>query len=89
MIDVVPDELCEHVQLGATMAGGFVFAAETPPINVGMCEVCLNWCYSHFDEPQKLEASDPPYCNPCSGRRGYAVFHEPGAKSCIDSSGAG
>jgi len=50
----VPDELCEHVELGAEMAGGIVFTAETPIKSVGMCQPCLDWCKSNFDDPHPL-----------------------------------
>jgi len=50
----VPDELCEHVELGAEIAGGVVFTAETPIKSVGMCQLCLDWCGSNFDNPHPL-----------------------------------
>jgi hypothetical protein len=35
IISPMPDELCPHVEMGADMAGGFVFVAENPRIAVG------------------------------------------------------
>lgn len=50
----VPDELCDHVQLGAEMVGGVVFTAETPIRSVGMCAECVTWCQANFEQPQPL-----------------------------------
>lgn len=46
-----PDELCPHVQAGAEMTGGWVFAANDPPIAVGMCHNCVTWCREHLSTP--------------------------------------
>lgn len=54
-LEITPDELCEHVQLGAEMVGGFLFEAETPGITVGMCQTCLDWCVATFDNPQPID----------------------------------
>lgn len=54
---IVPDELCPHVEIGAEMVGGFVFAAETPPREVGMCKECLDRCLFVFENPQPLSES--------------------------------
>lgn len=53
---IVPDELCPHHEVGTEMVGGFVFAAETPPREVGMRRECLDRCRFIFDNPQPLEA---------------------------------
>lgn len=55
---IVPDELCEHVEMGAEMVGGVIFKAETPPKTVGMCQECVTWCNSNFDNPQPLLSED-------------------------------
>lgn len=62
----VPDELCTHAQLGAAIAGGFIFDAETPPKTVGMCQECVEWCCASFDNPQPL-ASTQDTNTPASG----------------------
>lgn len=53
---IVPDELCTHVEMGEQMAGGVVFAAESPPVNVGMCAFCLEWCRTELDSPQPVQS---------------------------------
>ena len=54
----IPDELCPHVEIGAQMVGGFVFAAEQPEVKVGMCQECLDRCRFVFDNPQPLNAPE-------------------------------
>lgn len=46
----IPDELCYHVELGAEMTGGWVFAAENPPKAVGMCHECCVWCRENLEQ---------------------------------------
>lgn len=48
IVSPMPDELCPHVELGEEMVGGFVFAAESPKISVGMCALCLAICQAEF-----------------------------------------
>jgi hypothetical protein len=52
---IVPDELCEHVEMGALSVGGFCFTGRLDPINVGMCQPCLDWCLANLADPEKLE----------------------------------
>ncbi len=54
-IEIVPDELCEHVEMGAPIVGGFLFTGEPEPISVAMCQDCLDWCHAEFENPAKLE----------------------------------
>lgn len=56
---IVPDELCAHVEMGELMVGGFEFRGPVPPVQVGMCQKCLNFCLSTFDNPQPLERQTP------------------------------
>lgn len=51
--DPVPDEYCPHIQEDHTqMVGGWYFAARVPPIAVGMCRDCLDWCHDNLSQPQ-------------------------------------
>lgn len=45
---MIPDELCPHVEIGAPVAGGVLFAAENPEVAVSMCAKCLEACRVAF-----------------------------------------
>lgn len=48
--EIVPDELCAHIQVGAPMVGGWIFldGLQLGRHDVGMCAECIAWCQSHF-----------------------------------------
>jgi len=50
MKEPTPDEVCSHVALGVEMTGGWLFAANDPPIAVGMCHECILWCRDHLSK---------------------------------------
>lgn len=58
-MNIVPDELCPHVEIGAEMAGGVLFTTENPPIAVGMCAKCLSGSREAFET---LAPIDDPEC---------------------------
>lgn len=51
-IEITPDELCPHVEAGeAERAGGVHFATAEPPVSIGMCQPCLDWCVGNLERP--------------------------------------
>ena len=51
-IEITPDELCPHVESGeAERVGGVHFATADPPVSIGMCQRCLEWCMGNLERP--------------------------------------
>lgn len=54
-IEIIPDELCPHIEAGeAERVGGVHFATAEPPVSIGMCQQCLDWCAANLESPIPL-----------------------------------
>jgi hypothetical protein len=57
MIEITPDELCPHVEAGeAERVGGVHFSTAKPPVSIGMCQQCLDWCMGNLQQPIPINA---------------------------------